>query len=55
MKKQGTTLSKLIIPLIIAAIVVYLIFSAWMGLRDPYTFVIAYTDTWRTAWRSPAG
>ena len=43
MKKQGTTLSKLIIPLIIAAIVVYLIFSAWMGLRDPYTFVIAYT------------
>lgn len=45
MKKQGTTLSKLIIPLIIAAIVVYLIFSAWMGLRDPYTFVIAYTDT----------
>ena len=28
----------------ILAIVLYLAYSAWSGLRNPYTFVIAYTD-----------
>lgn len=45
MNKQGATFQKIIIPVVIAAIVVYLIFSAWNGLRDPYSFVIVYTDT----------
>lgn len=45
MKKQGATFQKIIVPAIIVAIVVYLIFSAWNGLRDPYSFVIVYTDT----------
>ena len=45
MKKQGATFQKIIVPAVIVAIVVYLIFSAWNGLRDPYSFVIVYTDT----------
>lgn len=44
MTKQGHIFSKLIVPLIILAIVCYLVFSAWNGLRDPHSFVIAYTD-----------
>ena len=36
-------------PLIIAAIVIYLICSAWMGMRDPYEFTVAYTDTMETS------
>lgn len=36
-------------PLIIAAIVVYLICSAWMGMRDPFEFTVAYTDTMETS------
>ncbi|MDO4515733.1 MAG: HlyD family efflux transporter periplasmic adaptor subunit [Bacillota bacterium] len=45
MKKQGATFQKIIVPAVIAAIVIYLIFSAWNGLRDPYSFVIVYADT----------
>ena len=29
----------------IVAFVLYLIFSVWIGLRNPYTFTAAYTDT----------
>ncbi len=36
-------------PLVIAAIVVYLICSAWMGMRDPFEFTVAYTDTMETS------
>ena len=45
MKKQGATFQKIVVPLAIAAIVVYLIFSAWNGLRDPYSFVVVYEDS----------
>ena len=45
MKKQGATFQKIIVPAVIVAIVVYMIFSAWNGLRDPYSFVIVYADT----------
>lgn len=45
MKKQGAVFQSIIVPVVILAIVVYLIFSAWNGLRDPYSFVIVYADT----------
>ncbi len=45
MNKQGATFQRIIVPVVIAAIVIYLIFSAWNGLRDPYSFVIVYADT----------
>lgn len=41
--------SRLAMPLVIAAIVVYLICSAWMGVRDPFEFTVAYTDTMETS------
>lgn len=41
--------SRLAMPLVIAAIVVYLICSAWMGMRDPFEFTVAYTDTMETS------
>ena len=47
--KTTSILSKLIIPVLIAAIVVYLALSAWMGLRNPYDFVMAYEDTMETS------
>ena len=47
--KTTSILSKLIIPILIAAIVVYLALSAWMGLRNPYDFVMAYEDTMETS------
>ena len=37
MKKQGATFQKIIVPAIIVAIVVYLIFTSRNGLRDTYT------------------
>lgn len=45
MKKQGAIFQKIIVPAVIAAIAIYLIFSAWNSLRDPYSFVLVYTDT----------
>lgn len=36
-------------PIVIVAIVVYLICSAWVGIRDPYQFTVAYTDTMETS------
>lgn len=45
MKQQGTLLLKIVIPIFFVAIVVYLIFSAWAGMRNPYPTVICYTDT----------
>lgn len=45
MKKQGAVFQSIIVPVVILAIVVYLIFSAWNSLRDPYSFVIVYSDT----------
>ena len=47
--KTTSILSKLIIPILIAAIVVYLALSAWLGIRNPYTFVTAYQDTIETS------
>lgn len=36
---------RLLIPTVIVVFVLYLIFSIWIGLRNPYTFTAAYTDT----------
>ncbi len=47
--KQTSILSKIVIPVVIAAILIYLGFSAWMGLRDPYQFYTAYTDVIETS------
>jgi hypothetical protein len=47
--KTTTILSKLAIPVIISAIVIYLALSAWLGIRDPYTFVTAYDDVMETS------
>ena len=47
--KQTAILSRIVIPVVIAAILVYLGFSAWMGLRDPYQFVTAYSDVMETS------
>ena len=47
--KQTSILSKLVIPVVIVAILIYLGFSAWMGLRDPYRFFTAYTDAMETS------
>lgn len=44
MKQQGAIFSKIIVPVIFLAIVAYLVVSAWMGLRNPYSFVPSYTD-----------
>lgn len=46
---KASIFSRLAMPLIIAAIVIYLICSAWMGMRDPYEFTVAYTDTMETS------
>ena len=46
---KSSIFSRLAMPLIIAAIVVYLICSAWMGVRDPFEFTVAYTDTMETS------
>lgn len=40
--KDHRIFSRVVVPLAFAAIVVYLIFAAWAGIRDPYTFVMAY-------------
>ena len=42
-QQQGTIFSKIAMPIVIVAIVVYLICSAWVGIRDPYQFTVAYT------------
>ena len=47
--KTTSILSKIAIPVLIAAILVYLGLSAWMGIRNPYDFVMAYTDTMETS------
>jgi len=47
--RTTTILSKIVIPILIAAILVYLGLSAWMGVRNPYDFVMAYTDTMETS------
>jgi len=44
-KKQGELYTRILIPAVIVAFVLYLIFSIWIGLRNPYTFTAAYTDT----------
>lgn len=44
-KKQGELYTRILIPAVIVAFVLYLIFSVWIGLRNPYTFTAAYTDT----------
>ena len=47
--KTTSILSKIAIPILIAAILVYLGLSAWMGIRNPYEFVPAYTDIMETS------
>ena len=47
--KTASILSKIIIPVVIVAIAVYLGLSAWMGIRNPYQFVTAYTDVMETS------
>ena len=47
--KTTSILSKIAIPILIVAILVYLGLSAWMGIRNPYEFVVAYTDTMETS------
>ena len=47
--KTTSILSKLVIPILIVAILVYLALSAWMGIRNPYSFVTAYTDIMETS------
>lgn len=49
MKQQGSIFSKIAVPIAILAIVVYLIYSAWVGIRDPYQFTVAYSDTMETS------
>jgi len=44
-KKPGELYTRILIPAVIVAFVLYLIFSVWIGLRNPYTFTAAYTDT----------
>ena len=48
-QQQGTIFSKIAMPIVIVAIVVYLICSAWVGIRDPYQVTVAYTDTMETS------
>ena len=48
-QQQGTIFSKVAMPIAITAIVVYLICSAWVGMRDPYKFTVAYTDSMETS------
>lgn len=36
--------ARFLVPAVIVAFVLYLIFSVWIGLRNPYTFTAAYTD-----------
>ena len=47
--KTTSILSKIAIPILIVAILVYLGLSAWMGIRNPYEFVPAYTDIMETS------
>ena len=47
--KTTSILSKIAIPILIVAILVYLGLSAWMGIRNPYSFVTAYTDIMETS------
>ena len=48
-QQQGTIFSKVAMPIAITAIVVYLICSAWVGMRDPYKFTVAYTESMETS------
>lgn len=48
-QQKGSIFSRVAMPLVIVAIVVYLICSAWMGVRNPYQFTVAYTDTMETS------
>lgn len=61
-KKPGELYTRILIPAVIVAFVLYLIFSVWIGLRNPYTFTAAYTDTmessalgqgWVARWETP--
>lgn len=44
MKFKGSIFTKIVIPVVVAAIVVYLIISAWVGLRNSYPTTVTYTD-----------
>ncbi|MBQ5583626.1 MAG: hypothetical protein IIU74_02685, partial [Ruminiclostridium sp.] len=62
MKFKGSIFTKIVIPVVIAAIVVYLIISAWVGLRNSYPTTVTYTDVmeesvdaegWVVRWERP--
>ena len=40
--KQGTLLNKIVMLVLLAAIVVYLIASAWNSLHEPFSTVVSY-------------
>lgn len=44
-QQQRHIFSRIVIPGVIVLIVLYLIVSAWIGLRDAYPTEVAYTDT----------
>ena len=44
--------SRILLPVAFIAIIVYLIFAAWAGVRDPYTFVMAYEGSMEDGLRS---
>ena len=43
--RQNFLFTHVVIPVAFVAIVIYLIFSAWIGIRDAYPTTIAYADT----------
>ena len=44
-QQQRHIFTRIVIPGVIVLIVLYLIVSAWIGLRDAYPTEVAYTDT----------
>lgn len=44
MKQQGTIFAKIIIPVVSFLVVAYLIISASIGLQNPYTLLVVYSD-----------
>lgn len=51
-EKDHRIFSRVVMPVAFAAIVIYLIFSAWAGIRDPYTFVMTYEGTMEDGFRA---
>lgn len=52
MKHQGTIFAKIIIPIVSFLVIAYLIISASIGLQNPYTLVVVYSDVLETSERT---